>query len=215
LKRLHGSYGAANLSLPEEKDALRRRMRTLRKRLAEAFPEAAIHASLRRSAGVSPAFFQRAGETPALRRRVVASYHPQGSELDPGPLSEALVADSWQAALPRASDRETALSFHAAEGPLTPDAFDIPAPLPTSPRLTPDLIIVPVLAFDRDGGRLGQGSGCYDRTIAALRAAGPVRAIGLAYAGQEVDRIPTGEHDQRLDGILTDKEFIEVLDRSA
>jgi 5-formyltetrahydrofolate cyclo-ligase len=145
------------------------------------------------------------------RTRIVASYHPQGSELDPGPLIESLVADGWQAALPRASDRESPLTFHAADGPLAPDAFGIPAPSPTTPRLTPDLVIVPVLAFDRSGGRLGQGAGCYDRTIAVLRAAGPVRVIGLAYAEQEVERVPTGEHDQPLDGILTDKSWVEVV----
>ncbi len=201
MKRLHGSYGAANPSLAEAKAKLRARMRTLRKRLAATLPDAAVHASLRRSAG----------ETPALRRRVIASYRPQGSELDPGPLVEAFVADGWQAALPRAADRESPLTFHAADSPLAPDAFGIPAPLPTSPRLTPDLVIVPVLAFDRFGGRLGQGAGCYDRTIAALRAAGPVRVIGLAYAGQEVDRVPTDAHDQGLDGILTDKGWVEVI----
>ena len=145
------------------------------------------------------------------RTRIVASYRPQGSELDPGPLIETLVADGWQAALPRASDHESPLTFHPADGPLEPDAFGIPAPLPTSQRLTPDLVLVPVLAFDRFGGRLGQGAGCYDRTLAALRAAGPVRAIGLAYAGQEVDRVPTDDHDQPLDGILTDKSWVEVV----
>ena len=117
----------------------------------------------------------------------------------------------WRTTLPRAANRQSPLIFHAADGPLAPDAFGIPAPLPTSPRLTPDLVLVPVLAFDRAGGRLGQGAGCYDRTIAALRAAGPVRVIGLAYAGQEVERVPTGEHDQRLDGILTDKGYLPVL----
>ena len=70
---------------------------------------------------------------------------------------------------------------------------------------------VPLLAFDRTGGRLGQGAGCYDRTIAALRAMGAVRVIGLAYAGQEVVRVPVGVHDQRLDGILTDTGYIEVV----
>jgi 5-formyltetrahydrofolate cyclo-ligase len=186
-------------------------MRKLRKHLASTVPDAAVHDFLRRSAGVPPALAKLAGGTPALRRRVIASYRPQDSELDPGPLVEAFVADGWQAALPRAEDRESPLSFHAADGTLAPDAFGVPAPLPTAPRLTPDLIIVPVLAFDRFGGRLGQGAGCYDRTIAALRATGPVRVIGLAFAGQEVDRVPTEEHDQRLDGILTDIGFTEVI----
>jgi 5-formyltetrahydrofolate cyclo-ligase len=203
LKRLHGSYGVANPSLEAEKAELRARMRKVRKQLAAEYLDAAIHASLGRSAGGPP--------RPTKQGRAPPGAHPQGSELDPGPLIDALVADGWQAALPRAQDRESALTFHAAGGPFAPDAFGIPAPLATAPRLTPDLLIVPVLAFDRFGGRLGQGAGCYDRTIAALRAAGPVRVIGLAYTGQEVDRVPTGEHDQPLDGILTDKGWVEVV----
>ena len=201
MKRLHGSYGAANLTLEAEKDALRKRMRSLRKRLV----------SLPWTAGLPPALLQCAGGTPADQRRVVAGYAPQGSELDPHLVIKAFVEMGWTPSLPRASDRESALSFHPADGTLTLDAFGIPAPLPILPPLIPALIIVPVLAFDRAGGRLGQGAGCYDRTIAVLRASGTVRAIGLAYAGQEVERVPTGEHDQPLDGILTDKGFIEVV----
>ncbi len=77
--------------------------------------------------------------------------------------------------------------------------------------MTPDLVLAPVLAFDRTGGRLGQGAGCYDRTIATLRAVRRVQVIGLAYAEQEVDRVPMDEHDQRLDGILTDKGYVAVI----
>ncbi len=166
------------------------------------------------SAGLPPALKQDAGVTPAARK-VVAGYVPQGSEVDPGPLMTVLTREGWTPCLPRAADRASALSFHAIGDTLTPDAFGILAPLATSPRLRPDLVIVPLLAFDRAGGRLGQGAGCYDRTIAALRATWKIRVIGLAYAAQEVDRVPTGAHDQRLDGILTDMEFVEVVRPSA
>ena len=63
---------------------------------------------------------------------------------------------------------------------------------------------MPLLAFDGQGTRLGYGGGYYDRTLAALRAAGAVRAIGIAYAGQEVPKVPHGPHDQRLDAVLTE-----------
>ena len=215
MKSLHGSYGAANPSLAEAKVALRARMRTLRRRLAESLPDAARNAAIFAcTAGVSPALAEDAGETPAVQGRVVAGYTPQGSELDPGPLIDGLVLAGWTPALPRAADRESPMSFHAAVGRFTPDVFGIPAPPTTTPVLIPDLVIVPVLAFDRAGGRLGQGAGCYDRTLVSLRAAADVLVIGLAYAGQEVPRVPTDNHDQRLDGILTDEGFIEVLDRS-
>ena len=81
----------------------------------------------------------------------------------------------------------------------------------TDSAVTPDLIIAPLLAFDRAGGRLGQGGGHYDRTIAALRARGPLFVIGLAYAGQEIEAVPRMKpHDQRLDAILTEIGYIEV-----
>ena len=73
--------------------------------------------------------------------------------------------------------------------------------------MTPDLIIVPLLAFDAAGGRLGQGGGYYDRTLEALRAVDsipPIAAVGLAYAGQEMDNLPMKPHDQPLDGVLTE-----------
>ena len=82
-----------------------------------------------------------------------------------------------------------------------------PRPPPSS---APDLIFLPLLGFDRSGGRLGQGGGYYDRTLAALRSAGPpVRAIGLAYAGQEAPRLPTDALDQRLDGVLTENAYLD------
>ena len=131
--------------------------------------------------------------------------------MDPDPLTRAFVGAGWTLCLPRADSRDGRLSFHTGDGEMTPDAYGILAPPVSAPALIPDLIIVPLLAFDRRGGRLGQGAGCYDRTIAALRASGSPRVIGLAFAGQEVERVPMDDHDQRLDGILTDMGFIEVI----
>ena len=76
--------------------------------------------------------------------------------------------------------------------------------------MRPDLVIAPLLAFDRFGGRLGLGAGYYDRTLEALRAHGPVFVVGLAFAGQEVARVPCDIHDQRLDAILTEKAYSEA-----
>ena len=76
--------------------------------------------------------------------------------------------------------------------------------------LTPQLVIVPLLAFDSDGYRLGQGGGYYDRTLDALRRQGSVFAIGLAYAGQQVDRVPREAHDQPLDAIVSETGYHRV-----
>ena len=74
--------------------------------------------------------------------------------------------------------------------------------------LVPEVLLVPLLAFDRRGFRLGYGGGFYDRTLEGLRARGPVLAIGLAYAAQEVPVVPTDATDQRLDAILTEAGLI-------
>ena len=79
-----------------------------------------------------------------------------------------------------------------------------------APLVSPNLMITPVLAFDRNGGRLGQGGGHYDRTLANLRKVRPVFVLGLAFAGQEIEHVPMGQHDQRLDAIITETAYIEV-----
>jgi 5-formyltetrahydrofolate cyclo-ligase len=115
-------------------------------------------------------------------------------------------------ALPVAFERDQPLDFRAYDlgDRLEPDAYNIAAPTSAAPVVRPDLVITPLLAFDRKGGRMGQGGGHYDRTLALLRAEGPVFVLGLAYAGQEVADIPLEDHDQRLDAILTEKGYIEV-----
>ena len=83
-------------------------------------------------------------------------------------------------------------------------------PLATAPPCQPGLVIVPLLAFDRQGGRMGYGQGHYDRTLAALRAQGEVVALGLAFDAQSVANLPIEDHDETLDGILTQMRYIPV-----
>jgi len=144
--------------------------------------------------------------------RVVSGYRAQGAEIDPGPLMRRLAAEGAKLALPMSVSRAAPLVFRAwvPEAALEPDAFGIPSPTRAAEKLVPDLVIAPVLAFDRAGRRLGQGAGHYDRTVANLRAAGEVFVLGLAYAGQEVAQVPGEPHDQRLDAILTENGYIEV-----
>jgi 5-formyltetrahydrofolate cyclo-ligase len=77
-------------------------------------------------------------------------------------------------------------------------------------EVVPEVLIVPLLAFDRAGFRLGYGGGFYDRTLEGLRARGPVAAIGFAFAAQEVDRVPTEPTDQKLDLIVTERGVIRL-----
>ncbi len=93
--------------------------------------------------------------------------------------------------------------------PTQPGMWKIPRPLPDAELVVPDVLLVPMLAFDRHGYRLGYGGGFYDRTLDQLRAKKNVIAIGVAYAGQEVDAVPRGPHDQPLDYVLTEQGLIQ------
>jgi len=169
-------------------------MRALRIRLARERPGAACSAA------------DKAPLEDLAGPGVVAGYYPMGSELDPGPLIETLVARGMLSVLPVTVGLDAPLVFREATdiSGRAPDLLGVPAPLPGAPEHAPDLIIAPLLAFDSRGGRLGQGGGVYDRTIRDLRRRGSVFVLGLAYAGQELEATPTGPQDERLDAILTE-----------
>lgn len=188
------------MSLPSDKTKLRTVLRRRRRALAAASPDAAMQA-----AALAP--IERLAPLAWF-----AAYHAIGSELDPAPLAARLVAAGGRLAMPVTLGADQPLIFRAQRAGDLPlaDAFGAPSPPPEAPQVRPDLVICPLLAFDRRGGRLGQGGGHYDRTLEALRAAGPVFVLGLAYAGQEVEALDIEPHDQRLDAILTENGYIEV-----
>ncbi len=142
----------------------------------------------------------------------VAGYWPLGSELDVRPLLLHLGAAGRRVALPVSGPRGEPLTFRAwtAETILQTGRFSIREPAQAAPLVTPTLLFIPLLAFDRNGQRLGYGAGYYDRTLAALRAdslragAGPVLAVGVGFAAQEVALLPHDPYDQPLDWIVTE-----------
>jgi len=139
----------------------------------------------------------------------VAGYWPVGSEIDGRPLLAALAKAGRVVALPRMENRNGPARFLQWRGNeiLSADAFGVPSPPATGADLSPRLFLVPLIAFDRAGRRLGQGGGHYDRIISLYRAHGAI-AAGLAYAEQEMGVVPTGPHDAHLDWIITPKEAI-------
>lgn len=142
---------------------------------------------------------------------IVAGYWAQGGEIDPAPLMAALAAKGYKLALPCVAEAKAPLIFRSfqAEDPLLPGAWSIPEPPPTAPIVFPDILLVPLLGFDKRGHRLGQGAGYYDRTLTALRAQKPVLAIGLGFAIQQEPEIPVADHDAPLDLIVTEAGVID------
>ncbi|KAA0688983.1 5-formyltetrahydrofolate cyclo-ligase [Azospirillum brasilense] len=140
----------------------------------------------------------------------VAGYWPLGSELDVRPLLLHLRTGGRSIALPVSGPRGQALTFRDWDPALPLDAgrYGIQEPGADRSEVVPAVLLVPMLAFDRSGHRLGYGAGYYDRTLDALRAIRPVLAVGMAFAAQEMDAVPHGAHDERLDWILTERETL-------
>jgi 5-formyltetrahydrofolate cyclo-ligase len=140
--------------------------------------------------------------------RRVAGYMPIGSEIDPGPLLALLAAEGVELALPVVRDSTRVLEFRAWRpgDALEPGAFGTQHPTLDSPVVRPDMVLVPLLAFDRRGHRLGYGGGFYDATLASLRADRPITAVGCAFAAQRVDALPDIATDQLLDWIVTEQD---------
>lgn len=149
---------------------------------------------------------------PLPKGAIVAGYWPIGSEMDPRPLMMALHDHGARLALPVVRAMGEAMAFRAFDftDQLAPGLMGTPEPKTGKPFLTPDILLVPLLGFDRQGLRLGQGGGFYDRTLESLRAKHKVTAIGIAFAAQEVSSLPFLAHDQKLDAIVTEQGYIKI-----
>jgi 5-formyltetrahydrofolate cyclo-ligase len=162
---------------------------------------------------------QQAAETIASRPfpvtippgAIVSGFMPLKSEINPLPLMRRLAEAGARLALPVVAGKGQPLIMRAWSfgAPLASGVWGIREPMPDAPAVDPDILIVPLLAFDRRGHRLGYGAGYYDMTLTALRAKKPVVAAGIAYAAQEVDTVPITPRDARLDLVLTENEAID------
>jgi 5-formyltetrahydrofolate cyclo-ligase len=142
---------------------------------------------------------------------IVSGFFPMKTEINPMPLLRELADAGAQLALPAIAGRGKPLIMRAWHfgAPLEAGQWGIREPLAAAAEVAPDILIVPLACFDRQGHRIGYGAGYYDMTIRALRAKKPVTAIGIAFAAQEVPRVPATERDERLDLVLTEKETID------
>ena len=135
----------------------------------------------------------------------VSAYVPMRSEMNCRLLLAAIAAAGITTAVPVMVRKAAPLAFRAyvPGDQLAKTSFGVEEPLQSALLVVPDLLFVPLAAFDEEGFRLGYGGGYYDRTLAELRAMKRVTAIGLAYDCQLVASVPRGAYDQRLDGVLT------------
>lgn len=197
---------AARLERNAGKAGLRAEMQLQRERAAAAAGPAAALALRDR-------FFE--GPGPRLRDlpgAVVSGFWPFGPEIDVRPILYHLDAAGHPIALPVVIRRGLPLLFRAWRPgqALVTGSFGISRPDKDQPELTPRVLIVPLLAFDRDGYRLGYGGGFYDRTLASLRASGRTLAIGVGFAAQEVRAMPRDHADERLDWMVTEREAFQI-----
>lgn len=180
----------------EAKKALRARMKAWRAGLGADAQVGAANAVARQGLGfLTPQPPQGA---------VVSGFSPIADEFRVWPLLRRLAGDGYRLALPVMQGKGKPLLFRAwAPGDAMDKAvWDIAEPKPDKPALEPDILIVPLLAFDRAGWRLGYGGGFYDRTLRTLRARKAIVAIGLAFDEQQVDAVPHLDYDERLDWVL-------------
>lgn len=144
-----------------------------------------------------------------FKDRIIGGYWPLPGELDLVPLLEACFAQGHKLALPCTPRKGHPLTFRqwTPDDVLKGGAHGTSEPYPEKPEVLPNLVLVPLLAFTKQGERLGYGGGYYDRTLAALKSEQEVFACGIAYAAQEAATLPVDEYDYPLDGILTEQYF--------
>ncbi|MEQ8651758.1 MAG: 5-formyltetrahydrofolate cyclo-ligase [Kiloniellales bacterium] len=187
--------------LAEEKAALRKRARATRS------------AAAKRALGAASAFLEQLDSGPEIPAAAsISAFWPMGSEIDVAPAIEALHERGHAIALPVMLGPAQPLIFRLWTPATVLEAADFGTSEPpaNAPEIEPQVLIVPLLAFDRQGYRLGYGGGFYDRTLAKLRAKGSVLSIGAAYAAQEVDSVPREATDLALDWVVTEREAIRI-----
>ena len=191
---------AEQSSLAEEKRRLRKRMRALRLVADQKEgPDAAL-AVTRHFLAVLPELGLEAGS-------ILAGYWPIATELDVRPLLARLHGRGIRCALPAIVAGDDLLVFRrwSPTDDLQPAEYDTRQPFASAEAVIPEALLVPLLAVDGSGHRLGYGRGWYDRTLAALRSRGPAVAIGVGYGVQRVAHVPIAVGDQMVDWILTER----------
>lgn len=166
--------------------------------------------------GVADGLTKVLTRVPACIHKTIAGYYSIGEELPSRPALAAAAAAHARLCLPVVigPNRELIFRHWRLGGALVSGAFGTMHPPADALELQPDIVLVPLVAFDGRGHRLGYGRGYYDRTLGALRAGRSIAAIGLAFDTQEVEEVPTEPNDQPLDMIITDRRILSISSNS-
>ena len=148
------------------------------------------------------------GDFVFMKGAIIAGYAAVRGEADPFPLMVALANQGHPLCLPHTPGNEMTFRSWKPGDPLVVGRFNIPEPDAKARERRPDLVLVPLLAFDRNGYRLGYGGGFYDRYLSEHRAKRTVRAIGIAFGAQEVEELPHEATDEPLDAVVTEERVI-------
>ena len=191
------------MTLPQAKKRLRAEMAELRGRM---------EGRTRAANAVRDRLLARFGDR--LPGVTVSAYWPIRDELDSRPLLRSLAERGAICALPAVAGRDRPLVFRRWKpgDRLTEARFGLSEPMAAAERVTPDIVIAPLLAVDPDGRRLGHGGGYYDRTIAALRRGGEVVTVGIGYDVQIRDSVPAGPGDMRVDWVVSEKRIVDCAE---
>ena len=189
------------MTMPIDKSSLRTSARALRDETQRKYPNAGYTLADR----FPIRLLERFGP-------VVSGYIAIGSEINPAPLLARLSRAGAQICLPRVEDDDT-MTFRQIDNPerLERGPFGLTQPGADAPIVRPTLVLAPLLAFDAAGTRLGYGKGHYDKALEKLRSEGRVFVCGLAYAEQEVIRIPVEPTDIPLDWLVTPAQSVPLL----
>ena len=189
------------MSAGDEKAALRRELKTLREEAHARDPDAGETLASK----FPLKLFERYGP-------LVAGYLPIGSEIDPLPLMERLEGEGARLALPRL-ETDGSMTFRAwsSNDAIEKAAMGLRQPIESAEMVHPTLVLMPLLAFDGHGTRLGYGKGFYDRTVSGLRVNGRVFACGVGFHAQMLDQLPAEPHDQPLDWAVTERGSVPIF----
>lgn len=190
-------------AIPHQKQHLRQQMRQLRQKAHYTADQSQVAQQL----------INRFFSLNLLEKGIIiAGYWAYGSEISVLPLMQKLHSDDYTVVLPAVKTPESPLFFRRwqPEFPLQQDGMGIPCPGHDQPILSPTVLLVPLLAFDVTGARLGQGIGFYDKTIRQLRSKHVITTVGVAYEMQKIDTVPISSKDEKLDYIITEQATYHV-----